>query len=223
MMHGRKNIKSETCVNQYMPYTMPVVCLSDWVTPSSPWSQWKFVCEWCRSPGLTEDLLFMVMTFPWLPVVSESNTQVGRVKIKLWEWQHNSGFHAYGVWMVRTRVSMVARILWLQQSLFVSDVRRRNWVAALKVEYFVMKWRRKWIDVYVMWSCHMSGPGLMCTLCKLSYVRARPDVYIMWSCHMSGPGLMCTLCRAVICQGQAWCVPYVELSYVRARPDVYVM
>jgi hypothetical protein len=105
---------SETYVDQYLPYTMPSVCLSDWVTPSSPWSQWKFVCEWCHSPGLTEDLLFMVMTFPWLPFVIESNTQVGRVKIKLREWQHNLGFHPYGVWLVCTRVSMVTRSLWLQ-------------------------------------------------------------------------------------------------------------
>lgn len=99
---------SETYVNQYLPYTMPSVCLSDWVTPSS------FVCGWCCSPGLTEDFLFMVMTFPWFPFVSVSNTQVGRVMIKLWEWQHNLGFHVYGVWLVLTRVSMGAWILWLQ-------------------------------------------------------------------------------------------------------------
>lgn len=38
-----------------------------------------------------------------------SNTQFGRVMIKLHEWQHSSGFHVYGVWLVCTRVSMVAR------------------------------------------------------------------------------------------------------------------
>lgn len=61
----------ETYVNQYLPYTMPSVRLSDWVMPALPWSQQSFVCEWYHSPGLTEDSLVMVIRFPWLPFVTE--------------------------------------------------------------------------------------------------------------------------------------------------------